>query len=311
MSETLPAAIFLMGPTASGKTELAMALADELPVELISVDSALVYRGLDIGTAKPSPEELVRYPHRLIDICDPAEAYSAERFRQDALQAMRDITAAGRIPLLVGGTMLYFRSLQYGLSPLPASDPAVRAGLEDDLAHRGLAALHADLVRVDPRSAARIHVNDTQRTLRALEVWQISGRPLSALQAEQEGEGMPFRPIKLVRAPFTRSELHTRIERRFHAMLAAGFEQEVRALVARGDLRPELPSMRSVGYRQMWQWLRAETSYQDMLARALAATRQLAKRQMTWLRSEEEASWLEQASGGVLETAVRLVRQGL
>lgn len=311
MNDPLPPAIFLMGPTASGKTDLAMALAGELPVELISVDSALVYRGMDIGTAKPSPQELEQYPHRLIDICDPAEPYSVERFRQDALRAMREIAAAGHIPLLVGGTMLYFRALQYGLSPLPASDPAVRAELEEELGKRGLAALHEELSRVDPRSAERIHVNDTQRTLRALEVWRISGKPLSELQARQEGEVMPFRPIKLVRAPTERAELHERIERRFHAMLAAGFEQEVKALIARGDLRPDLPSMRSVGYRQMWAWLRGETSYEDMVARGIAATRQLAKRQMTWLRSEKGASWLDDASGDVLEPAVRVVRQGL
>jgi len=311
MSDALPPAIFLMGPTASGKTELAMALADELPVELISVDSALVYRGLDIGTAKPSAGELERYPHRLIDICDPAEPYSVERFRQDALQAMREITAAGHIPLLVGGTMLYFRSLQYGLSRLPASDPAVRKQLEEELGSRGLAALHAELAQLDPRAAQRIHANDTQRTLRALEVWRISGRPLSELQASQDGEAMPFRPIKLVRAPAERSELHKRIERRFHAMLTAGFEQEVRALVERADLTPDLPSMRSVGYRQIWEWLRGETSHEEMVARAIAATRQLAKRQLTWLRSENEVYWLDDASGDVVQAAIGVVRQGL
>lgn len=311
MSEVLSPAIFLMGPTASGKTELAMALADELPVELISVDSALVYRGMDIGTAKPGRQELERYPHRLIDICDPGEAYSVERFRQDALREMHEIAAKGRIPLLVGGTMLYFRALQYGLSRLPASDPAVRTQLGEDLRQRGLAALHADLARVDARAAERIHVNDTQRILRALEVWRISGQALSDLQARKEGEAMPFRPIKLVRAPAERGELHERIERRFHAMLAAGFEQEVKTLLARGDLHTDLPSMRSVGYRQMWEWLRGETTYEDMVARGIAATRQLAKRQMTWLRSEEGVYWLDDAPGGVLEPAISVLREVL
>ncbi len=300
---TRPPAILLMGPTASGKTGLAMALADRLPVELVSVDSALVYRGMDIGTAKPSPEELARYPHRLVDICDPSEAYSAERFRSDALAAMAEISEAGRIPLLVGGTMLYFRSLQHGLSPLPPSEPAVRAALGEELAQRGLGALHAELAKVDPASAARIHPNDTQRTLRALEVWRISGRPLSELQSSTQGEPMPYRAIKLARAPQQRGTLHERIERRFHAMLQAGFEQEVRGLIGRGDLDPELPSMRSVGYRQMWAWLRGEYDREEMIRRAIAATRQLAKRQMTWLRSESGVLWLEEG-GNVTELAL-------
>ncbi|RMG32939.1 MAG: tRNA (adenosine(37)-N6)-dimethylallyltransferase MiaA [Gammaproteobacteria bacterium] len=299
-----PPAILLMGPTASGKTALAMALADHLPVELVSVDSALVYRGMDIGTAKPSREELARYPHRLVDICDPAEAYSAARFRRDALAAMAEITAAGRIPLLVGGTMLYFRALQQGLSPLPASDAATRRILEQELAEKGLAALHAELAAVDPVSAARIHHNDPQRTLRALEVWRLSGRPLSEWQAAAQGEPMPYRAIKLVRAPRDRQVLHWRIERRFLDMLQAGFEQEVRALIARGDLDPELPSMRAVGYRQMWAWLHGEYGREEMIGRAIAATRQLAKRQMTWLRSEPGAIWLDEATEDVTGLAL-------
>ena len=307
----LPPAILLMGPTASGKTELAMGLYDALPVELISVDSALVYRGMDIGTAKPSPEELARYPHRLIDICDPGEAYSAENFRRDALAAMAEITAAGRIPLLVGGTMLYYRALQYGLSRLPASDPAVRAQLEARMRAEGLAALHAQLAKVDPVAAARIHPNDPQRTLRALEVWQISGRPLSELQAQQQGERMPYRAIKLVRAPRQRSVLHERIDRRFEQMLKDGFEDEVRALIARGDLHAELPSMRSVGYRQMWEYLHGQCSREEMIERAKAATRQLAKRQMTWLRSEKQAHWLDEQAGEVLSQALRVVESAL
>jgi len=311
MSRSLPPVIWVMGPTASGKTELAMALADRLPVELISVDSALVYRGMDIGTAKPSPDELARYPHHLVDICDPTEAYSVERFRQDALQIMHEITAAGRIPLLVGGTLLYYRALESGLSPLPAADPRVRAQLETELRQQGLARLHAQLARVDPVSARRIHVNDTQRTLRALEVWRISQRPLSELQAREQGDPMPFRAVKLIRAPGSRAVLHQRIERRFHAMLEAGFEQEVRELVARGELDPRLPSMRSVGYRQMWEWLRGESSYAEMVQRGIAATRQLAKRQMTWLRSEKHALWLDEEAGEVSTQALDAVRKAL
>ncbi len=310
MTRQYPPAIFVMGPTASGKTELAMRLADHLPVELVSVDSALVYRGMDIGTAKPSAEELQQYPHRLIDICDPAEAYSAERFRRDALSAMAEINAAGRIPLLVGGTMLYYRALEYGLSRLPASDLAIRRVLEEEIKTSGLAGLHAQLAAFDPVSARRIHCNDTQRTLRALEVWRITGHPMSELQARQ-GEGMPWRAIKLVRAPADRTLLHERIERRFHAMLAQGLEDEVRGLVARGDLDPELPSMRSVGYRQMWEWLRGEIDHQEMIQRGIAATRQLAKRQMTWLRSEKNANWLDEAAGGVTEQALEIIRAGL
>ncbi len=304
-----PPAILLMGPTASGKTALAMALAERLPVELVSVDSALVYRGMDIGTAKPSPQELARHPHHLVDICDPAEAYSAERFRADALAAMAAIAERGRIPLLVGGTMLYFRALQYGLSPLPASDPAVRAELEAALAERGLAALHAELAAVDPDSARRIHPNDTQRILRALEVWRLSGRPLSELQAVPP-EPMPWRALKLVLAP-PRALLHQRIETRFHAMLEAGFEAEVRALVARGDLHPELPSMRAVGYRQMWAWLRGEYGREEMIERAIAATRQLAKRQTTWLRSEREVLWQATDGGIPVEQARIAVEKAL
>jgi tRNA dimethylallyltransferase len=312
MSDTrLPPAILVMGPTASGKTELAMQLFDRLPVELISVDSALVYRGMDIGTAKPSPDELARYPHRLIDICEPSEIYSAERFRRDALTAMQQITEAGRIPLLVGGTMLYFRALQYGLSPLPQADPVVREQLEQRLAREGLGALHAQLAQVDPQAAARIHPNDPQRTLRALEVWLVSGQPLSALQAAQGGDRMPYRAVKLVRAPSERSTLHRRIEQRFDLMLANGLEPEVRGLLARGDLTPELPSMRSVGYRQMWEYLRGEYSHEQMRARGIAATRQLAKRQMTWLRSERAAHWLQEGADGVLHEALATIAETL
>ena len=305
----LPPAILLMGPTASGKTDLAIALHRHLPVELISVDSAMVYRGMDIGTAKPSAAELAQAPHRLIDICDPVESYSAARFRDDALREMAEITAAGRIPLLVGGTMLYFRALQYGLSDMPPSDPAIRARLEQEMRAAGLPSLHRRLSAVDPVAAGRIHPNDPQRTLRALEVWETAGRPLSELQSAA-GEVMPYRAIKLVRSPASRALLHQRINRRFLAMLESGFVAEVEALVARGDLAPDMPSMRSVGYRQVWAWLRGECSRDEMVARGQAATRQLAKRQMTWLRSEKACLWLDEA-GDVEHQALQRIRAGL
>lgn len=301
----LPPAILLMGPTASGKTDLAIALRQRLPVELISVDSAMVYRGMDIGTAKPSAEELALAPHRLIDICDPVESYSAARFCDDALAAMHEVSAHGRVPLLVGGTMLYFRALQYGLSELPQADPAIRARLEEELAAAGLAGLHARLQRVDPDAAARIHPNDPQRTLRALEVWEATGRPLSELQRDS-GQAMPYRAIKLVRCPPHRSTLHHRIDRRFERMVEQGFISEVERLVARGDLNPDMPSMRSVGYRQVWSWLRGECSRDEMIARGQAATRQLAKRQMTWLRSERHAVWLDE-DGDVVAQALQYI----
>jgi len=310
MSE-LPPAIFVMGPTASGKTDLAMALYERLPVELISVDSVLVYRGMDIGTAKPSQEELADYPHRLIDICDPSEVYSAENFRLDALRAMEEITRGGKIPLLVGGTMLYYRALQYGLSELPESDPLLRDRLEREVEEKGLAAVHAELMAVDPVAARRIHKNDTQRTLRALEVYRQTGRPLSELQASNTGQGMPYRAIKLVRAPADRAVLHERIARRFERMLEAGFEDEVRALIARGDLHAEMPSMRAVGYRQMWEFLQGHCGRSEMVERGKAATRQLAKRQITWLRSEKAANWLDEDAGNVVDQAMKLAENAV
>ncbi|MGD1983954.1 MAG: tRNA (adenosine(37)-N6)-dimethylallyltransferase MiaA [Chromatiaceae bacterium] len=309
MTQAAPPAILLMGPTASGKTDLAIALHDRLPVDIVSVDSAMVYRGMDIGTAKPGAAELARAPHRLIDICEPAEVYSAARFRSDALREMAAITAAGRVPLLVGGTMLYFRALQHGLSDLPEADGEVRARLEARLAAEGLAALHAELAGVDPVAAARIHPNDPQRTLRALEVWQISGQPLSELQAAA-GDAMPYHALKLVRSPAARETLYARINARFEAMLEAGLAAEVRGLVAGGGLHPELPSMRSVGYRQVWAWLRGEYDRSEMVERGKAATRQLAKRQITWLRSEPACHWLYDADD-VVDTAAALTRQWL
>jgi tRNA dimethylallyltransferase len=305
MDRSLPSAIFVMGPTASGKTDLAVALARELPVDVISVDSALVYRGMDIGTAKPEPELLTEVPHALVDILDPEESYSAARFREDALARMEASRAAGRVPLLVGGTMLYYHALQHGLSDLPSADPELRARLQARLAEEGSAALHAELARLDPVAAARIHPNDPQRLLRALEVIERSGRPLSELQAGCRGEALRWRVLKLVRAPQDRQVLHERIARRFHRMLELGFEEEVAHLLARPGIHPELPSMRAVGYRQMAAYLLGNCTREEMVERGIVATRQLAKRQFTWLRREEEATWLEDGKR-VVEKALRL-----
>lgn len=292
VAEADPApAVLLMGPTASGKTDLALALAERLPVEIVSVDSALVYRGMDIGTAKPSPEILARVPHHLVDIVDAAEPYSAGRFRDDALAAMADIRARGRQPLLVGGTMLYFRALERGLAPLPAADAATRAALDAEAAVRGWPALHAELGRVDPAAAERIRPSDPQRIQRALEVWRLTGRTLSSLQAASSGPPTGWRFLKLG-LTLERAGLHARIEARLEAMLAAGFAEEVRRLHERGDLHAGLPSVRAVGYRQLWAWLEGEYAADEARRRAVVATRRLARRQMTWLRAESGLKWL-------------------
>ncbi|WP_260291662.1 tRNA (adenosine(37)-N6)-dimethylallyltransferase MiaA [Sedimenticola hydrogenitrophicus] len=300
-----------MGPTASGKTALAIELVRHLPCEIISVDSALVYRGMDIGTAKPDAAELAQAPHRLIDICDPAEAYSAARFREDALAEMAEISASGRIPLLVGGTMLYFRALEYGLSRLPEADPGIRADLEREAGESGWEALHTQLMRVDPAAAARIHPNDPQRIQRALEVYRLTGQPLSRLQGQAERNVLPYRLVKLVRAPQSRAVLHQRIAERFNKMLAEGFEAEVRQLLQRDDLRPEMSSLRSVGYRQMIRYLQGEWDRETMIERGIIATRQLAKRQFTWLRSYPDVHWLDEEAGNILQQALKIVRSGL
>ena len=278
-----PRGLCLAGPTAAGKTGLALALAERLPLEIVSVDSALVYRGMDIGTAKPSAAERAAVPHHLIDILDPTEAYSAARFAAEATRLAAEIGARGKLPLLVGGTMLYFKALRDGLNPMPGADPALRAALDARAAVEGWPALHAELARVDPATAARLAPNDRQRIQRALEVWQLSGRPLSAWQAGATATEHGRWPL-IALEPASRNWLHERIARRLDAMAAAGFVDEVRALQARGDLHPELPSMRCVGYRQVWAALAAGRSdgWRDA---ALAATRQLAKRQLTWLRS--------------------------
>ena len=283
----LPPAIFLMGPTASGKTAMAVELVKRFPLEIISVDSALVYRGMDIGTARPEAAVLEAAPHRLIDIRDPSESYSAAEFREDALQAMADITKQGGIPLLVGGTFLYFRALQQGLSAMPAADPEIRARLEAEAQRDGWESLHARLAGVDPVAAARIHATDPQRIQRALEVYEISGLPISQFHAEGRSAALPYHVLKLALVPDDRALLHQRIESRFQTMLAAGFVDEVRRLYERADLGPELPAMRAVGYRQIWAYLAGKIGFDEMVEQAIVATRQYAKRQLTWLRGEE------------------------
>ncbi len=286
-----PTAIALAGPTASGKTAgalaLAAVLAPRMPVEIISVDSALVYRGMDIGTAKPSPDELAAVPHHLIDIRDPLQAYSAAEFVQDATRLIAEVRARGALPLLVGGTMLYFKALFDGIDDMPAADPAVRERIEAQAAEQGWPALHAELARVDPATAARLAPADSQRIQRALEVWHVSGRPLSSFhQAKDRAPSAAAASTALFSLePDDRAWLHARIAQRFDAMLAAGFLDEVKALHARGDLHPDLPSMRCVGYRQAWESLYGHFPPDSLRERGIAATRQLAKRQITWLRS--------------------------
>lgn len=285
-TDTRPLAIFLMGPTASGKTAWALELADSGRFGLISVDSALVYRGLDIGSAKPDAATLAKHPHALIDILDPEQAYSAAEFCRDARAAMDAIAARGQVPLLVGGTGLYFRALGRGLSELPRAEPALRAQIEAEAAARGWTEMHAELLRQDPVAGARIHPNDPQRIGRALEVIRLTGRPLSALQGRAQVD-LPYRLLKIALLP-DRAVLHQRIAERFDQMLAAGFLDEVRAMVQRPGLHPDLPSMRCVGYRQAWQHLRGEIDAETFRRTGIEATRQLAKRQITWIRSEHD-----------------------
>lgn len=288
-----PLALFLMGPTASGKTDLAIALRQELPVEVISVDSALIYKGMDIGTAKPSKAELALAPHRLIDILDPAESYSAMNFHSDALREMEDITAQGKIPLLVGGTMLYYKALLEGLSPLPSADPTIRAEIEARAEQQGWAVLHQELVKIDPIAGARINPNDSQRINRALEVFYITGKTMTELTAQQ-GEALPYNILQFAIAPEARAVLHQRIEQRFHKMIDLGFEEEVKRLFLREDLHINLPSIRCVGYRQMWEYLQGDISLDEAIFKGICATRQLAKRQITWLRGwQGELTWLD------------------
>jgi tRNA dimethylallyltransferase len=292
-----PLAVFLMGPTASGKTGIAVELVRHLPLEIISVDSALVYRGMDIGTAKPDAATLQAAPHRLIDIRDPAEIYSAAEFRRDALAEMAAIGSRGNTPLLVGGTTLYFSVLEQGLSDLPAADPQVRAELEADAAEIGWQGMHARLQQVDPEAARRIHPNDPQRIQRALEVYEISGKSMSEWFAAGREQASAYRFLKIALVPGDRALLHARIADRFRQMLAAGFIEEVRQLRARGDLTPDMPSMRAVGYRQAWAYLEGNLSESEWVERAIIATRQYAKRQMTWLRSEPDCHFIDPLEG--------------
>ncbi|MDB5839166.1 MAG: miaA, partial [Herminiimonas sp.] len=283
-----PLVVALMGPTASGKTAAALEIASRIPSEIISVDSALVYRGMDIGTAKPSPAERAAAPHHLIDILDPADAYSAMQFRRDALALIAETGARGKLPLLVGGTMLYFKALQDGLDDLPQADPALRARLDLEAARIGSPAMHARLAALDPETAARLKPNDAQRIQRALEVIELTGQPMSRLLAKADKIELPFTLLPIALEPSDRSVLHARIAARFDAMLApssGGLIEEVMALRARGDLHPGLPSMRCVGYRQAWEYLDGACDRATLREKGVAATRQLAKRQLTWLRS--------------------------
>jgi tRNA dimethylallyltransferase len=285
----LPPAIFLMGPTASGKTGLAVELYQHLPVELISVDSALVFKGMDIGTAKPDAATLAQAPHHLIDLIPPTEVYSAANFRNDALKLMADITARGKVPLLVGGTMLYFRALQGGLSALPEADSQVRAKLDTEAAQIGWPAMHAKLAKIDPATAARLEPADAQRVQRALEVYEISGKTMTELHQATSGGDLPYRLLKIALVPSDRSVLHSRIATRFDDMLNQGFLEEVKALLKQYTaLTPELPSMRCVGYRQALEHLAGQFDADELRDRGIFATRQLAKRQLTWLRGMDD-----------------------
>jgi tRNA dimethylallyltransferase len=291
MSNALPV-IFIMGPTASGKTALAMALLQHLSVELISVDSALIYRGMDIGTAKPTAAELVLAPHHLLDILEPEQSYSVADFRADALRLIVEIHGRGHIPVLVGGTMLYFKALLEGLSPLPGANSDIRTELEAEAAQHGWQVMHQQLALIDPVAAARIHPNDPQRINRALEVFRLTGKSITELTAEK-GEPFPYNVHQFAIAPTDRALLHQRIADRFRQMLANGFEQEVLNLKMRPQSHADLPAMRCVGYRQVWQYLDEECSYEQMVEQGIAATRQLAKRQLTWLRGWPNVTWLK------------------
>lgn len=287
--QPFPPAVFLMGPTASGKTALSVQLAHALGGEIISVDSALVFKGMDIGTAKPTMDERADIPHHLIDILDPSESFSTGQFKTQALTLMDAITQRGKIPILVGGTMLYFNALTNGLAVLPEANSEIRARLDQDLAQSGKDALHQRLADIDPQAAARIHPNDPQRIQRALEVYEISGKPLSSFFIEAQGPDLPYQKIKLIIAPPDRKILHDIIAQRFRDMLEQGFIDEVETLYKRGDLTEKLPSIRAVGYRQVWSYLQGVDDIETMTEKAIIATRQLAKRQFTWLRRETDA----------------------
>ena len=306
-----PPAIFLMGPTASGKTSLAVELVQRFPLEIISVDSALVYRGMDIGTAKPDAATLARAPHHLIDIIDPTEAYSAAAFRHDALRLMHDITRRGRIPLLVGGTMLYFKALRAGLSELPPSDPAVRAALDAEIARHGIKHLHKELARVDAETAARLQPTDTQRIQRAMEIYRITGQPMSELLAQRQSAELPCRILPIALVPGDRAQLHARIAARFKAMLERGLVDELRMLRGKYPLHADMTAMRCVGYRQAWRFIEGEINDVHLLETGIAATRQLAKRQLTWLRSMPDITLIDCLADDMLIQVVNTIEISL
>jgi tRNA dimethylallyltransferase len=296
-----------MGPTGAGKTDLAMRLADRFPIDIISVDSAMVYRGMDIGTGKPSRELLTRYPHRLVDILDPRESYSAGQFVRDALRAIDDAHAAGRLPVLVGGTMLYFRALRHGIAEMPSADPQVRQAIDREAAERGWPAMHAELAAIDPQAAARIQPNDGQRIQRALEVYRLTGKPLSEWHATAQPPAPSLRFFTYAWAPSDRERLHEAIETRLDRMMQAGFLDEVRALYERGDLQRDLPAIRSVGYRQLWEHLEDNVPLESAVQRAVFATRQLARRQFIWLRAERDISWVDALDSAADAQMVRAI----
>jgi len=317
-----PPAIFLMGPTASGKTALASKLLKQLPCDIISVDSALVYQGMNIGTAKPSPEELLAAPHRLIDIRDPSKPYSVAEFRKDALKEMQSITEVGRIPLLVGGTMMYFKALKDGMTELPSANQAVRARISDEAREKGWPFMHSKLQDIDPESALRIHPNDSQRIQRALEIYEMVGISLTELQKRpQEGlnniqdsensQKFQYNVVSVALKPKSRALLHERIALRFEQMLEQGLVDEVRALYERGDLNPDLPAIRAVGYRQVWDYLEGKVDYETMKDKGIIATRQLAKRQITWLRSWDNVNWFDTDQPDLADTVLNLLSLNL
>ncbi len=303
MADQLPV-VLLMGPTASGKTELAVALASHFDGEIISVDSSLVYRGMDIGTAKPSLEIRAQIPHHLIDILDPVQSFSAGQFRHQAIKLIEQIRQSGKLPILAGGTMLYFHGLLNGLAQLPVADTQVRAEIDLEARRLGWRVMHQKLVEIDPQSAARIHPNDTQRIQRALEVYRVSGKPLTDWIEDNRKTSFPYPKIPLVVAPKDRAMLHRRIERRFYKMLEQGFVEEVRKLYRRKDMHQNLPAMRCVGYRQIWSYLAGEMDRETMISKAIIATRQLAKRQFTWLRRYQEAQWFDSEENQIINTVI-------
>lgn len=298
-----------MGPTASGKSDLAIRLTQHMPCDIISVDSGMIYRGLDIGTAKPSFQELQLAPHRLINICDPAETYSAAQFRRDALKEIEAILACGRIPLLVGGTMLYFRVLQQGISDLPKANSIIRAQLSAEAKQSGWQKLHERLQKIDPVAAVRISASDSQRLQRALEVFILTGKTLTQLFAENPLESLPYQVINLAIAPTDREVLTARISKRFALMLQQGLVAEVEGLYKRKDLHENLPAIRTVGYRQVWQHLNGKLNYDEMKERAIIATRQLAKRQLTWLRSWKDVAWFDSGNDNLKDEILNYIKK--